>query len=68
MDEIISLKQQITAKLADADRAERYSEHSAAMRYLAEAAMLIRRVRDYEELAKQEIKHGLAELECGHGG
>lgn len=60
--EIAVLKAKISTVLRDADQAELYSQHTCAMKHIAEAAMMIRQVRDLEELEAQEAKHDLAQL------
>jgi hypothetical protein len=61
--QVAALKAKISTTLRDADQAELYSQHTLAMKYLANAAVMIRQVREIEELEAQEIKHDLARLE-----
>jgi hypothetical protein len=68
MEDIVSLKAQISVHLKDADSAELDGRHVTAMMHLGDAANKIRRVRDAEELARQEMRHDIAAMECAHGG
>lgn len=63
MEYVAGLKSQITALLKQADSAIMQGKHDEANRHAELATFLIRRVRDEEELARQEGKYALAMME-----
>jgi len=68
LHEAVCLRAKISSSLREADKAAFQKNHQLALKHIATAALMIRELRDSEELERQEIKHDLAALELAHGG